>query len=117
MNSVLLAFAKFRSSYGFMAVLATFAGIWIVLNTLVLPKAFDPYPFILLNLILSIEAGLMMPVIVMMNNKQSQADRALLEEDLAVDQDTHRDIEEIQIKLDKLLEMCYNRDNEKNGNT
>ncbi len=84
--------------------LGGFAAIWIILNTWIFTTHFDPYPFILLNLILSLEAGLMMPLIVMMNNTHAEKDRKLLTEDLKLDHKTQKDLEELSKKLDILLE-------------
>ncbi len=104
MNKVVKKFAKFRTSWGFMGALGSFAGIWVLVNTWSLTEHFDPYPFILLNLILSLEAGLMMPLMVMMNNAHAEKDRKMLTEDLKLDHQTQKDLEQVKIKLDLILE-------------
>lgn len=87
-----------------MATLSGFTACWIITNTWAYTQHFDPYPFILLNLILSIEAGLMMPLMVMMNNTHAEKDRKMLAEDLKLDRETQEDVIDLARKLDQILE-------------
>ena len=69
--------AKFGGSWAFIGLFFTFILVWIVINSvwLVSEKAFDPYPFILLNLGLSSLAAFQAPIIIMSQNRQATKDR------------------------------------------
>jgi uncharacterized membrane protein len=68
--------ATFGGSWKFIIIFGVILFVWIVINTVVLStKAFDPYPFILMNLILSCIAALQAPVIMMSQNRQEEKDR------------------------------------------
>ncbi len=70
--------AAFGGSWSFILISVGMLALWIVLNTmlLIVPDRFDPYPFIFLNLMLSMVAALQAPIIMMSQNRQSQTDRA-----------------------------------------
>jgi len=73
---------------------------WIILNSWVLiSKPFDPYPFILLNLVLSCIAALQAPIIMMSQNRQEAKDRLRSENDFLVDQKSEIIIEELYKKI------------------
>ena len=75
------AIAKFAGSWAF---IFTFTGVlilWMLVNTLLAAKAFDPYPFILLNLVLSCVAAIQAPLIMMSQNRQEEKDRRRAEND------------------------------------
>ena len=79
---------------------------WTALNTLVLARhAFDPYPFIFLNLMLSMVAALQAPIIMMSQNRQAAKDR--LEDRIDYETNAHAavEIDQVQEKLDLLLDM------------
>ena len=65
-------------------------------------NSWDPYPFILLNLVLSCIAALQAPVILMSQNRQSKKDRQQLEYDYAVNRKAEREIEAIQKQLNRI---------------
>ena len=67
--------AKFVGSWTFILSFIVCLILWIVVNALLLTKAFDPFPFILLNLILSCVAAIQAPVIMMSQNRQEEKDR------------------------------------------
>mgnify|MGYP002714477401 FL=1 len=67
-------------------------------------KAFDPYPFILLNLVLSCVAAIQAPLIMMSQNRQEEKDRQRAEDDYIVNLKTEIIIRDIHKKLDQLLE-------------
>ncbi len=78
--------------------------LWIVANSYVLlHKPFDPYPFILLNLILSCIAALQAPVIMMSQNRQEQKDRARAENDYQVNLKAELEIRLLASRIDHLL--------------
>ena len=79
--------------------------VWISLNYWVLVnKPFDPYPFILLNLVLSCIAALQAPIIMMSQNRQESKDRLRAENDFLIDQKTEIIIEELYTKICALEE-------------
>lgn len=80
-------------SWGFILSFLLVLVIWIIVNALILrEKAFDPYPFILLNLFLSMLAAIQAPIILMSTNRASRRDQARLEIDLEKDlRDLHVD--------------------------
>jgi uncharacterized membrane protein len=77
---------------------------WIILNTRILLKPYDPYPFILLNLVLSCIAALQAPIIMMSQNRQEQKDRIRAENDYRVNLKSEIIIEDLHNKLDRLIE-------------
>lgn len=72
-------------SWKFIIGQAIFTGLWIVLNVVGLVGQWDHYPFVLLNLVYSFQAGFTGPILLLSNNRQAARDRANLEKDLAVD--------------------------------
>src|SRR6476661_1867735 len=98
--------AAVGGSWGFIIAFSIFLVGWTVLNTLVLARhAFDPFPFIFLNLMLSMVAALQAPIIMMSQNRQSAKDR--LEDRIDYETNAHAaaEIAGVQDKLDLLLEM------------
>ena len=83
---------------------------WIVLNALLLlNRGFDPYPFILLNLILSCLAAVQAPIIMMSQNRAEARDRLRAENDYKVNLKAELEIRHLHEKLDHLLRRQYNR--------
>lgn len=95
--------AAFGGSWTFILLFcATLLG-WIALNTLVLAGgAFDPYPYILLNLLLSCLAALQAPVILMSQNRQAARDRLRAQEDYEINLKAEIEIKALHEKLDQL---------------
>jgi len=106
--------ARVGGSWGFITGFFVFLGVWVILNVFILSVyAFDPYPFILLNLFMSALASIQAPIILMSQNRASRRDQARLEidlekdlRDLHVDQSSHvillelhRDVNAIKKKL------------------
>ena len=84
--------------------------IWIVINGVVFATgAFDPYPFILLNLILSCLAAVQAPIIMMSQNRAEARDRLRAENDYKVNLKAELEIRHLHEKLDHLLRRQYNR--------
>ena len=95
--------AKFAGSWLFIISFCVFLGGWIVLNLYFLAKPFDPYPFILLNLILSCLASVQAPLIMMSQNRQEEKDRRRSESDYKIGLKTEIIIEDMHYKLDKII--------------
>lgn len=96
--------AKFGGSWKFILSFGGFLILWIVANSYVLlRKPFDPFPFILLNLILSCIAALQAPVIMMSQNRQEQKDRVRAENDYQVNLKAELEIRLIASRIDHLL--------------
>lgn len=99
--------AKFAGSWTFIIIFMTVLIIWMMYNS-VTEKHFDPYPFILLNLILSCIAEIQAPIIMMSQNRQEQKDRERAENDYRVNVKTEIILSDLHMKMDKLLENQKN---------
>lgn len=96
--------ASFGGSWKFIILFSIFIILWIILNiTALFFKSFDPYPFILLNLLLSCLAALQAPVIMMSQNRQEDKDRTRAKEDYKVNLKSEMEIQILQEKLDHLI--------------
>jgi len=96
--------ADFGGSWTFIISFGIFLLIWICLNVFWLAnKGFDPYPFILLNLILSSLAALQVPVIMMSQNRQEDKDRERARRDYMVNLKSELEIRMLHEKLDHLI--------------
>lgn len=93
---------KWAGSWGFILGVLIFLIIWTYLNVMVFVKGWDPYPFILLNLILSCLAAIQAPIILMSQNRQQERDRQRSEYDYAINRKSEREIQKIQKKLESL---------------
>lgn len=97
--------ASFGGSWTFIIGFVVIIIVWITSNTILLSqKAFDVYPFILLNLVLSCLAALQAPIIMMSQNRQSQKDRLTASNDYLVNLKSEIIIEDLHKKLDVLIE-------------
>jgi uncharacterized membrane protein len=84
--------------------------VWIAINSIILAtRAFDPYPFILMNLILSCLAAIQAPIIMMSQNRAEARDRARAENDYKVNLKAELEIRHLHEKIDYLLRKQYNR--------
>ncbi|MGL5439238.1 MAG: DUF1003 domain-containing protein [Filifactoraceae bacterium] len=96
--------AKFGGSWRFIIIFTLIILFWILINTTMLKnKPFDPYPFILLNLVLSCLAAIQAPIIMMSQNRQENKDRARAENDYKVNIRAEREVELLNEKIDHLL--------------
>jgi uncharacterized membrane protein len=101
--------ASFGGSWKFIIIFMAILLIWILINTwLLLSKPFDPYPFILLNLILSCIAAIQAPVIMMSQNRQETKDRLRAENDYVVNLKSELEIRLLNEKIDHLLIKHWN---------
>ena len=89
------AIAKFAGSWAFIFAFTGVLILWMVINTLLAVKAFDPFPFILLNLVLSCVAAIQAPLIMMSQNRQEEKDRQRAENDYKVNLKTEIMIEDL----------------------
>ena len=96
--------AKFAGSWAFIFSFTGLLLLWMAINVLMAARAFDAYPFILLNLVLSCVAAIQAPLIMMSQNRQEEKDRRRAENDYKVNLKTEIMIEEIYNKLNRLLE-------------
>lgn len=96
--------ATFGGSWRFISIFCSFLVIWMLLNVFFLhEKGFDPYPFILLNLILSCLAAIQAPVIMMSQNRQEEKDRERAKNDYMVNLKSELEIRMLHEKLDHLI--------------
>ena len=95
--------AKFAGSWAFIFSFTGVLILWMVVNTMLATKAFDPYPFILLNLVLSCVAAIQAPLIMMSQNRQEEKDRHRAENDYKVNLKTESMIEDIFDKVTAIL--------------
>jgi len=96
--------AQFAGSWTFILIFIGCLVAWVVLNLLMVSKAFDPYPFILLNLMLSCVAAIQAPVIMMSQNRQEQKDRLRSLNDYKTNLKSEIIIEDLHQKIDQLLQ-------------
>ena len=97
------AIAKFAGSWAFIFSFTGGLVLWMVINTLLAARAFDPYPFILLNLVLSCIAAIQAPLIMMSQNRQEEKDRRRAENDYKVNLKTEIMIEDLYDKVNAIL--------------
>ena len=95
--------AKFAGSWAFIFSFAGVLILWMVVNAILATKAFDPYPFILLNLVLSCVAAIQAPLIMMSQNRQEEKDRHRAENDYKVNLKTEIMIEDLYDKVNAIL--------------
>lgn len=97
--------ASFGGSWTFIISFGVVLVAWITLNTVILLKhAFDPYPFVFLNLVLSCLAAIQAPIIMMSQNRQSEKDRLTTNNDYLVNLKSELIVEHLHYKLDEIME-------------
>ena len=95
--------AKFAGSWAFIFSFTAVLVLWMVANVVLAKKSFDPYPFILLNLVLSCVAAIQAPLIMMSQNRQEEKDRRRAENDYKVNLKTEIMIEDLHVKMNTIL--------------
>jgi uncharacterized membrane protein len=98
--------ASFGGSWGFIISFFIFLAVWMAINVVILTtgtKPFDPYPFILLNLILSTLASIQAPVIMMSQNRKEERDRERAENDYKINLKAELEIRMLHEKIDHLI--------------
>lgn len=103
-NKLADAIAKFAGSWAFILIFISCLLLWVASNALMLTWAFDPYPFILLNLMLSCIAAVQAPVIMMSQNREEEKDRLRAQNDYKINLKSEIIIEDLHQKLDLLIE-------------
>ncbi|MCX6209905.1 MAG: DUF1003 domain-containing protein [Bacteroidetes bacterium] len=97
--------ARFGGSWKFIILFGVILSIWIIFNVFAIGVyKFDPYPFILMNLILSCIAAMQAPIIMMSQNRQEEKDRMRSENDYLINLKAEMQIRSLQQKMDLLLE-------------
>jgi uncharacterized membrane protein len=96
--------ASFGGSWKFIGIFGGFIVVWIIINIILLTQnAWDPYPFILLNLILSCLAAMQAPVIMMSQNRAEERDRMRAENDYKINMKAEIEIKILHEKMDHLI--------------
>jgi uncharacterized membrane protein len=111
------ALANLMGSWPFIIVQTLIIILWVSLNLYAYAHHWDPYPFILLNLLFSTQAAYAAPIIMMSQNRQNERDRAHAQADFETNQKAEQEIEQLQVslsrieneKLDKILEILKAR--------
>jgi uncharacterized membrane protein len=102
--------ASFGGSWAFLLCFGAFLALWIGINSIVLVlRPLDPYPFILLNLILSCLAAIQAPIIMMSQNRQEAKDRLRSQHDYQVNLKAELEIRHLHDKMDHLLSHQWDR--------
>lgn len=97
--------AEVAGSWNFIITFCAVIFFWIIINIIFLSKPYDPYPFILLNLVLSCIAALQAPVIMMSQNRQEKKDRLRSENDYKVNLKSELIVEDLHLKIDRLINI------------
>jgi uncharacterized membrane protein len=103
------ALASFGGSWAFLLTFAAFLGAWMLWNESRGPGAFDPFPFILLNLILSTIAAVQAPIIMMSQRRQESRDRMRARSDYQVNLKAELEIRLLHEKIDHLIAREWQR--------
>jgi uncharacterized membrane protein len=96
--------AETVGSWRFIVIQSVVLAIWIALNAVAFIQHWDPYPFILLNLVLSFQAAYAAPIIMMSQNRQSEIDRRSAQHDYRINVKAELEIELLHNKIDALRE-------------
>lgn len=94
--------ALVMGSWSFIVAQSSIILVWIILNVISFIYHWDPYPFILLNLLFSVLAAYAAPIIMMAQNRQAERDRYQASEDYKVNIEAKKEIEELQIALARI---------------
>lgn len=89
-------------SWRFIIIQTCIVAVWMGLNVVALVNHWDPYPFILLNLLFSTQAAYAAPIIMMAQNRQNERDRMHAEADYQTNVDAKLEIEELTKKLNRM---------------
>ena len=101
--------AKFGGSWSFLITFSAFLAVWMTVNVIAGGKAFDAYPFILLNLVLSTIAAIQAPVIMMSQRRQEEKDRLRSINEYRVNLKAELEIRHLHEKLDHLITRQWQR--------
>ena len=98
------AIAKFAGSWAFIFSFTGVLVLWMLVNIIMASNAFDPYPFILLNLVLSCIAAIQAPLIMMSQKRQDEKDRRRSENDYKINLKCEILLKNMHYKLDRIIE-------------
>ena len=101
--------AKTVGSWKFIIIQSFLLSIWVVVNVVAIVQQWDPYPFILMNLVLSLQAAYTAPIIMMSQNRQESRDRLRAENDYQVNLKAEIEIRVLSEKMDQLLHHQWQR--------
>ena len=104
---------KWAGSWHFIIAFLAFLMLWMILNAYLALQAFDPYPYILLNLALSMIAALQAPVILMSQNREMERDRIKMERDHYINRRAEREVAAIQEELAAIKNYLYKMNRKK----
>ncbi|MCK4729973.1 MAG: DUF1003 domain-containing protein [Candidatus Aenigmarchaeota archaeon] len=99
---------RFCGSWTFIIFLFIFIAIWMSINLYGIFAKWDPYPFILLNFVLSCLAAIEAPIILMSQNREEEKSKLKIERDYLIDKKSEREIEDIQKDLDEIKKLIKN---------
>ena len=94
--------ARGMGSWKFIVLQTVFVATWMSLNILGFARHWDPYPFILLNLLFSTQAAYAAPIIMMAQNRDAERDRIHAEQDYETNRKAKEEIEELQLRLNRI---------------
>ncbi|MDP9079168.1 MAG: DUF1003 domain-containing protein [Bacteroidota bacterium] len=94
--------ANGMGSWRFIIIQTLIVAVWMILNVIGFIQHWDPYPYILLNLLFSTQAAYAAPIIMMAQNRQSQRDRAQADADYQTNCEAKKEIEELLTKLNSI---------------
>ena len=98
--------AEFGGSWWFLIIFGITVAAWVILNTVILrTRAFDNYPYILLNLALSLLSAVQAPIILMAQNRQTERDRSMAKYDYQVNRKAEREIQNMQQDLNEIKRL------------
>ena len=100
-------FAQVMGSWSFIIAQSLILALWVVLNVTAYIKRWDPYPFILLNLMLSFQAAYAAPIIMMSQNRQAEKDRLQTKNDYEVDMKAEMEIMQLHEKFNELRDTYW----------
>ena len=100
---------KWAGSWLFIIGFFVFLGLWMATNVYAWLNQWDPYPFILLNLVLSCLAAIQAPIILMSQNRESQRDRLRAKYDYDVNKKAEKEIQVVKKQLDRIERSIHKR--------
>lgn len=98
---------KYAGSWTFIIGFLVFLLLWMIVNVHAWIQTWDPYPFILLNLVLSCIAAIQAPIILMSQNRENERDRQRAKYDYAVNRKAEREITDIQKQLNRIEKYLH----------
>ena len=97
--------AQFIGSWNFIVIQSVIVVAWVAVNIYGYTQQWDPYPFILLNLLFSLQAAYTAPIIMMSQNRQSERDRIQAEADFKTNLEAKAEIEELQLAIARIEDI------------